>query len=49
MTVLIEGKSTIALFNPGSQGNLIEKKSTRRLEVMLIKQEQLIQLYRVRE
>ena len=48
MTVLIEEKSMITLFNPGSQGNLMGKESARRLGVVLRKQKQPIQPYRVR-
>jgi hypothetical protein len=48
MTVSIGGKSTIALFNPGSQENLMGKESARRLGVVLRKQKQPIQPYRVR-
>jgi hypothetical protein len=49
MIVSIEEKSTITLFNPGSQENLIRKESTRRLRVILRKQKQLIQLYKIKE
>jgi hypothetical protein len=37
MTVSVEGKSAITLINPDSQGNLIEKESVKRLEVVLRK------------
>jgi hypothetical protein len=46
---LIREESTIALINSNSQENLIRKEAAKKLRVMLKKQEQLIQLYKIKE